>query len=88
MNLPRCWNQIHGSLKFENEVEPFGHVSKNTRHVGQNSWEMEACGDIGKGKVDDLLWVAHSPIVDIDEEVNFCSSKINGCLVIRAGLVI
>ncbi len=38
--------------------------------------------------MDDLLRVAYSPIVDIDEKVNFCSPKIDGCLAIRAGLVI
>jgi hypothetical protein len=49
---------------------------------------MEARCDIGKGKVDDILWVAHLPIVDIDEEVSFCFSKVNDCLTICAGLVI
>jgi hypothetical protein len=49
---------------------------------------MEACSAISEGEVDDLLWVAYSPIVDIDEEVNFCSPKIDDCLAIHAGLVI
>ncbi len=69
-------------------MEPFGYVSKSACYVGQNSWEVEAGGDISEGKVDDLLRVAHLPIVDIDEEVSFCSPKIDDCLTIRAGLVI
>jgi hypothetical protein len=38
--------------------------------------------------MDDLFWVGHLLVVDVDEEVDFCPSKINNCLKIRASLMI
>ncbi len=70
------------------KIEPFGYITKSARHVRQNSWETEARGDIGEGEVDDFFWVAYSPIVDVDEEVRFCFSKVDDCLPSPAGLVI
>jgi hypothetical protein len=65
-----------------NEVEIFSDEAKSTRDIGRDSWESKTSGDVRKREVDDLIWVTHAPIVDVDEEFVFSLSKINDSLVV------
>ncbi len=65
-----------------NEVEIFSDEAKSTRDVGRDSWESKTSSDVRKREVDDLIWVTHAPIVDVDEEFVFSLSKINDSLVV------
>ncbi len=49
------------------KVQVFGYEFKCTRDIGWDSWESKTCGDVCKGEVDDLVRVAHVPVVNVDE---------------------
>ena len=65
-----------------NEVKIFSDEAKSTRDIGRDSWESKTSGDVHKREVDDLIWVTHTPIVDVDEEFVFSLSKINDSLIV------
>ncbi len=81
--LPRASRCIR--TKYMNswqEKQIFRHKSQGTRYIHQNYQELKSYCDVGKDDVYYLVWVAHSPIVDIDVQMMFCLSKVDICLLI------
>jgi hypothetical protein len=44
---------------------------------------MKASGDVSKGKVYGHVQKAHSPVVNVGEQIGLCCTKIDSCLDIK-----
>jgi hypothetical protein len=75
-------NQILNCLQAkcmagQQEEQILHHKSQGPRWVCQNLWELEACRNVGKNDVYNLVWVADSPAVNGYVQKLLCRSDMN-----------